>query len=130
MHEYAYALRDVENSLQYLDEGGIIIMHDCNPTTADAAVSFEEWENKKSGTPWNGDVWKTIVHLRSTRQDVNVFVLNCDYGLGVVMKGKPENMLKFTPEEIQALTYADLERHRDEWLNLKPAEYAQTYFRL
>jgi len=130
MHEYAYALRDVENTLRYLDDGGVIVMHDCNPITADAAVSFEAWNDKKSGTPWNGDVWKTIIYLRSMRKDIHVLVLECDQGLGIIMKGEPENMLNFTEEEIRSFTYDDLQRNRTAWLNLKPAEYARTFFGL
>src|SRR6266516_7809074 len=30
MHEYDYALRDVENTLKYLSDDGVIVMHDCN----------------------------------------------------------------------------------------------------
>ena len=44
MHEYHYALRDVENALRYLQQDGVIIMHDCNPASAAEAISFEEWE--------------------------------------------------------------------------------------
>jgi len=130
MHEYAYALRDVENTLQYLDDNGVIVMHDCNPLSADAATSFVEWKKRTPGTPWNGDVWKTIVHLRSTRNDIRVFVVDCDYGLGIITKGVPDEMLDFSPNQIEKLTYTHLENNREEWLNLKSVEYAQTYFSL
>ncbi|MFL5810006.1 MAG: class I SAM-dependent methyltransferase [Flavisolibacter sp.] len=128
MHEYQFALRDVENSLRYLQKQGVIIMHDCNPQTATAAISFEEWKSNKFQGVWNGDVWKTIVHLRSSREDVNVFVLDCDEGLGVVTFGKPENKLNFTPHQIDAFSYAEFSENRKEWLNLKPASYFFEYF--
>ncbi|PPL00533.1 class I SAM-dependent methyltransferase [Parapedobacter indicus] len=128
MHEYAYALRDVENTLQYLDDNGVIIMHDCNPVSADAAATFDEWQTKKPGTPWNGDVWKTIMHLRCNRDDIRVFVIDCDHGLGIITKGVPDDMLSFTPEQVEELTYAHLECNRDKWLNLKSVDYARTYF--
>ncbi|MDP4264742.1 MAG: class I SAM-dependent methyltransferase [Bacteroidota bacterium] len=130
MHEYEYALRDVENTLHYLQQDGVIIMHDCNPQTAAAAISFEEWKNKNYEGNWNGDVWKTILHLRSLRKDITVFVLDVDYGLGIVCKRPPEDTLSFTPAQIRNFTYDDLAKNRQQWLNLKPIEYFYRFFNL
>ena len=129
MHEYAYALRDAENVLKYLSANGVIVMHDCNPRTRAANVSFAEWEARNFEGTWNGDVWKTIMHLR-TRPDLNVFVLDCDHGLGVITRSQPESVLNFTPQQIAAFTYEDFNKNRKDWLNLKPAEYYYEYFRL
>lgn len=129
MHEFDYALRDVENTLGYLNQQGIIVMHDCNPLTADAACSFADWKARNFTGTWNGDVWKTILQLR-TRPDINVFVLDCDHGLGVVTYDKPEKQLHFTPEQIAAFTFEDLDKNRTEWLNLKPEGYFYEYFGL
>jgi hypothetical protein len=129
MHEFDYALRDVENTLSYLQKNGVIVMHDCNPQTPEAACSFAEWKARDFSGQWNGDVWKAILQLR-TRGDINVFVLDCDHGLGVVTYGQPEKQLHFTPEQIAGFTYDDLARNRAEWLNLKPASYFQEYFKL
>ena len=126
MHEYQFALRDVENTLNYMQEDGVIILHDCNPQTAGAAGRFEDWETGE----WNGDVWRTIIHLRSQRPDLTVFVLDTDQGLGIVTRQKPTSMLDFTPAQIQALTYDELVRNRQKWLNLKPAAYFYEYFGL
>ncbi len=132
MHEYAFALRDVENCLKYLQDGGVIIMHDCNPLSREASFTFQEWvdNNHNNGGDWNGDVWKTIMHLRSNRQDINVFVLDCDHGLGIITKGKQEKPLSFTQAQIERLTYEEFAANRAEWLNLKPAAYFQEYFKL
>jgi hypothetical protein len=112
LHTYAQSLQDVENCLRYLNRSGLIVMHDCNPTTVGLT---------QSGC--SGDVWKTIVHLRSTRRDLGVFVLNFDYGLGFVYYGASENGLDFTPEAIAQMTFADLDPQRESLLNLKPAGY-------
>ncbi len=126
MHEYRFALRDVENTLRYMNDDGVIILHDCNPQTAGAAGRFEDWETGE----WNGDVWRTIIHLRSQCPDLNVFVLDFDQGLGIVTRKKPESTLSFTPEQIDALTYDGLVENRAAWLNLKPADYFYSYFGL
>jgi len=128
MHEYSFALRDIENSLNLLQKNGVILVHDCNPVSKEASVSFAEYKNRGLVLDWNGDTWKAIVHLRSLRDDVNVFVLNCDQGLGVVTFGKPENKLKFRQEEINALTYEQLNENRKDWLNLKEPDYFFGYF--
>jgi len=130
MHEFHYALRDVENTLQYLQQDGVIIMHDCNPATSADAISFDEWKGRNYQGNWNGDVWKTILHLRSLRKDICVFVLDVDYGLGIVCKRPPENMLSFTQAEIEKLTFNDFEKNRAQWLNLKPMEYFYRFFNL
>lgn len=127
-HEFPFALRDIENTLNHLKENGVILVHDCNPTTKEKASSFEEWENRKFNGEWNGDVWKAIVYLRSTRNDINIFVLDCDYGLGIITKGKPENNLPFAKEEINSLPYEEFEKNRLVWLNLKAPEYFYQYF--
>ena len=130
MHEYAYALRDVENILNYLNDDGVIIMHDCNPANKEAARTYEEWKEKGMTGQWNGDVWKAIVHLRSTRKDIDVFVLDCDYGIGIITKRKPENNLNFSPLQISSFTYEEFNANRGQWINLKRADYSYEYFKL
>ena len=130
MHEYGFALRDVENSLKYLQPNGVIVMHDCNPANSEAAVDFATWKKNDFKGNWNGDVWKAVVHLRSQRNDINVFVLDADFGLGVITWGQPESKLNFTADEIQKFTYQDLERNRKEFLNLKEPSYFFQYFNI
>jgi hypothetical protein len=130
MHEYAYALRDVENCLNYLQDHGVIVLHDCNPQVKADSVSFEEWQQRNFTGTWNGDVWRTLLHLRSLRDDINVFTLDCDHGLGVITFGKPENRLHYTLEEIEKFTFEDFDANRASWINLKPADYFYEYFQL
>jgi hypothetical protein len=130
MHEYLFALRDIENALNYLSENGVIILHDCNPQKKENAVSFAEWKARDFKNTWNGDVWRAVLHLRSLRKDINVFTLDCDHGLGVVTFGKPENPLNYTAVEIEKFTFEDFDANRLSWLNLKPADYFYEYFKL
>jgi len=130
MHEFRYALNDVINTLDYLDQDGIIIMHDCNPQTAEAECSFSDWEKRGFTGLWNGDVWKVIVYLRALRNDLNIFVADCDHGLGVITRGKNENPLQGFKsfEEIDALSYKDLESNRTGLLNLKSVSYLNKFY--
>jgi len=133
MHEYSYALKDIQNALNYLSDNGVIIIHDCNPQKAENACSFNEWKARGFTGEWNGDVWKSIVYLRSLRKDIDVFVADTDFGLGIVTKKNAVNnsILPFKSfEEIDSLPFSELDKNRAAWLNLKPASYLNEYFGL
>lgn len=129
LHTYDQALRDVQNSLKYLADGGVIVMHDCNPTTpamAVPALSIEEAAAMKvEGWDWLwcGDTWKTIVHLRSLCRDLDVAVLDCDMGVGFVVKGSCGAPLSYSVQQIAQMGYHDLRAGRQTLLNLQPANY-------
>ncbi|BBZ44477.1 hypothetical protein MPRM_17580 [Mycobacterium parmense] len=134
LHTYEQVVRDVEYTLRYLRDDGVIFLHDCNPPFALAGRRAESWDEfvaQQSGPLvigiWNGDVWKAIVQLRSTRPDLLVGVLKCDQGVGFVRKGSPESTLPYSVEQVEALTYADLKADRERLLNLKPTRYLNEF---
>ena len=135
LHTWEQTYRDVLNILKHLDRKGVILMHDCNPPSSAAAHPAESWQvAKKMELPgwnglWCGDVWKAVVQLRSTHKDLNVFVLDCDFGVGVVSRGTPKSMLELSSSQINAMTYADLETDRSTLLNLKPPGYLHEFLR-
>jgi|YelNatPaOPRAMG01_1025707.scaffolds.fasta_scaffold00994_22 hypothetical protein len=133
MHEFEYALRDVNNIVENMNPNGVIIMHDCNPLTSEAACTFKEWEERSFSGTWNGDVWKTILYIQCCRKDLNVFVLDCDHGLGIITKSNEQHQtfpFQYTKEEIEGLTYNDFNANRVDYLNLKPSSYFYEYFDL
>jgi Methyltransferase domain len=134
LHTYEQVVRDVEKTLPYLKDDGVIFLHDCNPPFALAgrrAASWDDFIAQQSGPLvigiWNGDVWKAIVQLRSTRPDLLVGVLKCDQGVGFVRKGTPDSTLSYSAEQVEALTYADLKADRARLLNLKPPRYLNEF---
>jgi len=118
LHSYQQSLRDVENCLHYLKRPGIIFMHDCNPRNLGL-----------TSAGCSGEAWKTIVHLRATRPDLRVFVLDYDYGLGIVCYGSPENRLAFSADAISSMTFDDLADSREAFLNLKSADYLEDFLK-
>jgi hypothetical protein len=129
LHTYEQSLQDVLNTLDHLNENGVIVMHDCKPPHVPAAcpapslqaaidLNVPGWDGI-----WCGDVWKAICDLRSNRKDLRVFVLDCDFGLGIVMKGKPDIDLNLTKEALGKMTYADIENGKENFLNLKDETY-------
>jgi Methyltransferase domain len=135
LHTYAQSLQDVLNSLEKLNDNGVIVMHDCKPPHLGAACpasSLKEAEdmqnNDETKTPgwtgeWCGDVWKTICHLRSYRKDLKVFVLDCDYGLGIITKGKSDDDFNLGKEALLAMSYEEILNGKDNFLNLKDENY-------
>jgi len=135
LHTYEQSLKDVINTLKFLKDGGVIVVHDCNPLTEAAAYPAESLEHAESmnldgwESDWSGDVWKAIVALRASREDLNVFVLDCDHGLGIITRSKPETRLKFSEDEVAGLSYKDFTENRDDFLNLKGPAYFQDFLR-
>jgi hypothetical protein len=116
LHTHESAYRDCLNALRYLNPGGVIFMHDCLPASeleARAAASYEE-AGRLNGPDWNGrwmgDAWKAIVALRSLHPDVEAYVLNCDYGVGVVRHQRVRRVLSYSADQIAALSFQDLVR--------------------
>lgn len=109
LHHHDQVIRDIENALAVLNENGTIIVHDCNPTTK------EMQEVPRSQGIWTGDVWKAWVYFRA-RPNLNMCVLDTDYGVGVIRRGKQD------PLFITEATYEQFAEHKKEWLNLIPVE--------
>lgn len=132
LHTYQQVVRDVENTLGYLRDDGVIVLHDCNPVFEHIGRPAENYADFRAHARWwewlwSGDVWKAIVHLRSTRDDLRVAVLNCDFGVGLVRKGAPDSQLSYSAAEIEALDYTDLVADRERLLNLRPSAYLDVF---
>lgn len=88
LHLKDQVIRDIENSLLVLNEGGIILVHDVLPENIFIARIIDKYE--EDGTAWTGSTWEGWVHLRTTRPDLKMFITDADYGLGVIHPGKQE----------------------------------------
>lgn len=125
LHVYDQVMKDILNSLNILKEKGFIVVHDCNPTTKKAADRIQ------TEGVWNGDVWKAIYDVKENYRDVDYFVLDEDFGLGI-LSFKNEAGRSYLPkfkDEIAKLTYEFLEKKRKEILNLKDAGYFHKKFK-
>jgi hypothetical protein len=135
LHTYQQSLKDFENAFAVLGENGVILMHDCNPLDAATAYPAESHSHAASlklpgwNGGWMGDVWKTIVHLRSQRRDLKAFVLDCDFGIGIITRGQPAEVLDISPVELQKMDYKELEKNRRQWLDLKSEGYFKEFLR-
>lgn len=116
LHHTEQVDRDIQNSLKYLNEGGVIVLHDCNPQSEmrqRVPADFDIW-----ALGWNGDVWKSIYKFRKNNShlEFNTFVINTDEGIGIIIPnqiGKPLSI-----KEPTELDFNFLNENRVEVLNL------------
>lgn len=107
LHHSEQVYRDIINSLNILSPNGYIVCHDMNPEKEEhQIIPFT------SGI-WNGDCWKAFVSLRQERTDLEMYVVNADYGCGIIQKGTQEP-LKINEE----LNWNNFNINRKKWLNL------------
>ncbi len=108
-HIFEQAYRDITNSLQWLNDKGAIVVHDCNPTKEITQRRI------RASNVWHGDVWKAILKLRMERPDIEIRTVNTDEGCGIIRKGRQELLPK---SEQNMYTYAYFKAHRKTILNL------------
>ena len=84
LHLAHQVIRDIDNSLAYLNRGGAIVLHDCSP------IKKEHASKKYTGGTWNGTVWEGFAEFRFTRTDLSMCVVDIDCGCGVVSRGHQE----------------------------------------
>lgn len=86
LHLEAQVDKDVENSLKFLSDSGTIVLHDCNPPTIyHARENLYDLSTPARGK-WNGTVWRSIVKLRTLRNDLDICVIDTDWGCGILKK--------------------------------------------
>lgn len=70
-----------------------------------------------------------MVYLRSSRNDLNIFTLDWDYGICIITKNKPDLKLDYSLKEIKILSYKELDQNREYLLNLKKPEYLNEFIK-
>jgi len=100
LHTYNQVKKDILNSLNFLNNSGVIFIHDCMPS------SFMQQAVPRSRSLWTGDVWKAIVDLRSF-DEIDICVCNVDMGLGVIKKRYNQNklLLNKNPKKLKFRDY-------------------------
>jgi len=104
LHLYEQVYKDVINALEILNDGGTIMLHDCNPT------SEITQRRVRASDAWHGDVWKAFVRLRIERDDLEMYTIDADEGCGIIQRGKsnPYDVLCFNRKNILNLVHPDL----------------------
>lgn len=85
LHLEHQVIKDIDNSLNFLNKEGIIICHDCLPEKEQDQV-----ENPTPFIAWYGTVWKAIAQFRMTRTELSISTVNTDCGCGIITRGSQQ----------------------------------------
>ena len=110
LHTYDQVKKDIINSVKFLKEDGIILVHDCMPDSL-AKQAVPRFKMK-----WNGDVWKAIVDLRQN-EDLDIYTCEIDEGIGVIKKRKNSEILKIN-KPINKLKFKDYYNNYQNYLRV------------
>ncbi len=111
LHHYEQVKKDIKNSINVLNEKGVIILHDCLPSkNRDQMIP-------RSHLNWNGDVWKAIVEMR-TKENVDVYTCLADQGLGIILKRKNRNKLDIKVKDFKKLRFKDYYYNYSKFMNI------------
>ena len=107
LHHADQVKKDILNSLNFLNDGGYIICHDMLPPDENI-----QKVPQMQGS-WTGDCWKAWVELRSERSDLDMKVVNTDYGCGIIKPGKQETIIIDCD-----LTWENFVNKKSYWMNI------------
>ena len=110
LHTYEQTIADIDNSLNIINEGGVIIIHDCLPKKIWNQIVPRVYGH------WNGDVWKAIVHSR-TYKNADTYTCIADHGLGIIFKRRNRNQLNLN-QNFKLLKFSDYYNNHKKFMNL------------
>jgi hypothetical protein len=109
LHHAEQVEKDITNSVKILNNNGYIICHDMLPSNK----IMQQVPRLQS--EWTGDCWKAWVKIRSYRNDLIMFVVDTDYGCGIIQKGS-QNTIDITNID---LTYENFVMNKNNWMNIQ-----------
>lgn len=117
LHESITVIRDIANSLNCLNDGGTIVMHDCLPTSKRMQEIPLQEQNE-----WTGDTWRAFLKYRAN-PDLDMCVVSCDWGCGIIRPGIQSPVrLEYVP------TYEEFQINKTHWMNvISPEQFKQKY---
>lgn len=118
LHHSEQVIKDIENSLKFLNDNGTIVMHDCLPTSKRMQEIPLQEQNE-----WTGDVWKAYLEYRINADDISMSVVDCDWGCGIIQKGFQNKLNVQVP-----ITYENFVKFKKEWMNIiSPEKFKNIY---
>ena len=116
LHHYAQVKKDIVHSLKYLNNGGIILMHDCMPR------DYYYQAVPRSQINWNGDTWKAFLEIRTVK-NLDAYCCYADEGIGIILKRDNKNHLNLENANFKNFEFNKYIENYKEYLNL--IEYDQ-----
>ncbi len=111
LHHYNQVKRDILNSLQFLNKGGVVLMHDCMPR------DYYYQAVPRSQINWNGDTWKAFLEIR-TKKNLDTYCCYADEGIGIILKRNNKNHLNLENANFKNFRFNEYVENYKEYLNL------------
>jgi len=111
LHEYHQVKKDIINSLRFLSENGMILLHDCLPD------NYYEQANPRCQWIWNGDVWKSIIEFRNSK-NLDIYTCYADHGIGVILKRPNRNLLDYPKKDFSKLNFDEYFYNHKKLMNI------------
>lgn len=109
LHEAEQVRKDLINAMKYLNDDGVIILHDVLPKNKQMQKVPREQKE------WTGDVWRAVVGFHKEYPDVPFETLKADYGLTFIYPQGKKYRKHFEDKET---TFADFDKNKTELLNI------------
>lgn len=127
LHLAFQVLRDFVNASRRLNQGGVIVLHDCLPDNAWHADPQRALDLIASGDEdlhgigeWCGDVWRVLVELNA-RRDVDVALWPGDHGCGIATL-RPSRKVK-----VECDSFEDYQAGYADWITVVDKEGLETW---
>jgi hypothetical protein len=118
LHHAENCERDILNALKFLNPGGTIVCHDMEPTD-----EFMTLIPHTTQDCWTGNVYKTWIKLRTTREDLTMNVVSTDWGVGIIQVGK-QTKLNISEE----INFTSFQKNKKAWMPMVTiSEFIQKY---
>ena len=111
LHHYDQVIKDINNSLNILNEGGVVLMHDCLPN------NLSEQMLPRTRLNWNVDVWKAFVECR-TKPNLDCFTCYADWGVGIIFKRSNSKLLEIEQKNFKKLKFHYFYHHYKDLMNI------------
>lgn len=122
LHHADQVEKDIINALACLNPGGTIVCHDMLPTNK----HMQEIPMRPDHNEWTGDVWRSWLKLRATRNDLEMCCIDTDWGTSVIRRGTQE--LISLPKPVEDITYEEWVINKQKWMNvISVAEFKKRY---
>ncbi len=118
LHHYNQVLTDINKSIDILNDNGFVLVHDCLPK------SLAQQAVPRYRGYWNGDVWKSIVQLR-TQNNLDIITCQIDFGIAIIRKRTNKAKLDIgNVKNFQNLKFKDYYYNYKKYMNIK--SYSET----
>jgi hypothetical protein len=118
LHEAPQVYKDIHNALECLKDGGMIFCHDMLPTSEEVQIVPRPIPE----SVWTGDCWKAWAKLKGMREDLEMFIIQDDWGVGVIKKGSQEIFAELNTSLVN-MDWGFYLKHRDKFRYIGADEY-------